>query len=59
MRLEKMKSRLTKIEQHKRVSQFLPVLFVDDEGSIEERKHLIGPNTVVIIDDIPEDDEAL
>jgi hypothetical protein len=57
MRLEKMKSKLTKIENHKRISQFLPVLFVYDEGSIEECKHLIGPNTVIIIDDIPEDDE--
>jgi hypothetical protein len=59
MRLESMKSKLSKIEKHKRISQFLPVLFVNDEGSIEECRHLIGPHTVVIIDDIPEDDEAI
>jgi hypothetical protein len=58
MRLESMKSKLSKIEKHKQSSRYLPVLFLDDEGSIDECRHLIGPDTVVIIDDIPAEDEC-
>ncbi len=48
--------RLKRIEDKKTVSKFLPVLILDDEGEIKNCQHLIGPQTVIFIDDIPGDE---
>ncbi|WP_019244571.1 MULTISPECIES: hypothetical protein [Bacillus] len=45
-------SRLKNLEKTKINSSYLPVFFTDNRKAIEEYKHLIGPKTVVIIDDI-------
>jgi hypothetical protein len=52
MQLNSMKNKIKAIEKQNRVSKYLPVLFLDDETELENYKHLIGPETVVIIDDI-------
>lgn len=44
--------RLKKIEQRHTVSNYAPVLILNPD-EIEANRHLIGPNTVVIVDDIP------
>lgn len=43
-------------EASKDYGKYVPVLHVNSEEEISKYKHLIGPKTVVIIDDLPEDD---
>jgi hypothetical protein len=50
--MKKLKSKIEAMEKVSRVSNYLPVLFLDDENEIHSYSHLIGPETVVIIDDI-------
>lgn len=52
MNLNSMKTKIKAIEKQKRANDYLPVLFLDSENDLEENRHLIGPKTVVIIDDI-------
>lgn len=51
--------RVKKIEKNHKVSQYIPVLILDDEEELDSCKHLVGPYTVVIIDDIHEDVEVI
>jgi hypothetical protein len=45
------KKRLEKLEQQVRYQMFQPVIFVNSEDEIDYK--LVGPDTVIIIDDIP------
>jgi len=47
-----LKDRIRKIEKENKISKYIPVLFLDSEEHLEEYRHLVGPETVVIIDDI-------
>jgi DNA polymerase III epsilon subunit-like protein len=48
-----MRDRIRNLEKKHKVNEYAAVLIVDSEEAAEENKHLIGPDTVVIIDDIP------
>lgn len=43
--------RLKRIEDKKQVSKYLPVVFVDSEEEIGQYNHLIGPETIIFIND--------
>lgn len=47
-----LKKRLEKVENSVQHKAYAPVLFVKSEEEIENKRHLIGPNTVVILDNI-------
>jgi hypothetical protein len=49
-------NRIKRLEKKLNVFKWLPVLFVKSEKEIDQQKHLIGKDTVIIIDDIPEED---
>lgn len=53
MRLSK---RLETLEKRIGSYEALPVLIVDSEEAIKDYKDKIGAKTVIIIDDIPEDE---
>lgn len=37
---------------------YVPVVFVGNDNEIEKVSHLVGPETVIIIDDIPKLDRG-
>jgi hypothetical protein len=45
-------SRLEKLEKELEYKSYIPVLFLDSKDDVEKNSHLIGPKTVVFIDDI-------
>jgi hypothetical protein len=49
---------LQQLLELERISNYAPVLILEP-GEIEEHRHLIGPDTVVIVDDIPRASEGL
>ncbi|MGG4156877.1 hypothetical protein [Delftia tsuruhatensis] len=50
--MKTLSSRLEKIEKEMQFKFYIPVLILDSEDDLKENLHLIGPNTVVFIDDI-------
>jgi hypothetical protein len=55
--MKNLKTKIEALEKRKKVSQYVPVLFLDGEDNIEEYKHLIGPETVVFIDNVGDEYE--
>jgi hypothetical protein len=53
--MSQLKKRLENLERQHIGGQFAPVLILNPY-EIEGNRHLIGPNTVVIVDDIPKKD---
>jgi hypothetical protein len=49
--MKNLKAKIEAMEKYTKASNYLPVLFLDDEGDIDKYQHLIGPETVVFIDD--------
>jgi hypothetical protein len=52
MQLSSMKKKIKSIEKQLIISKFESVIIVDSYEDIENYKDRIGPNTVIIIDDI-------
>lgn len=53
MNRSQLSKRVQKLKNETLVSRYKPVLILRDSDNIENYKNLIGPKTVVIIDDIP------
>lgn len=52
--MRNMNGRLERIESRVQSHEGVPVLIAHSEEEIEERRAEIGPNTVIILDDISE-----